>query len=446
MTGTIATQSLSSASTSVPAGYYALTDLTTVDTDLNASNIKSGTNLFGVNGTFTSDANAVATDMLFGKSAYVNGVKVEGALTTSTPTQTSITGEADNNSFTQDTVTPAANGLFSSFTINLGVDFLKENICSGKTIFGRVGTAACNALFGGAIYSMAPRKDTATVTPSTSTVRNIATLSEEVSNATAFQDNHNLIPNPKFDTDGRYSQASGTAQRHYLVSITGRPNADCGSSGTLEERITNCGTLNGNKAFYDGKKYGQSGEGDWKLVTRITVSSVAYEVWRDERTKLLWSDRMTNTYNWYRASGYASTDSNTNNTGGYDARPGSGTGCSGAACQPNPPVSVCVDASLITTLSGYSAFTTPSTEDKAKGSLTYQTTPSITWRLPTIEDYKLADVNGIRKVLPNMDAGFWSASSLSNVVEVAWFFYGVNGGIYYYDRTDGVTSVRCVGR
>lgn len=50
------------------------------DADLVASNIKSGANIFGVSGSFTSDANAAATDILENKTAYVQGSKVTGTL------------------------------------------------------------------------------------------------------------------------------------------------------------------------------------------------------------------------------------------------------------------------------------------------------------------------------------------------------------------------------
>lgn len=48
------------------------------DANLKAENIKSGVNLFGVNGTYTSDANAVAGQILSGYTAYVNGNKITG--------------------------------------------------------------------------------------------------------------------------------------------------------------------------------------------------------------------------------------------------------------------------------------------------------------------------------------------------------------------------------
>lgn len=67
---------------SIPAGY---TSGGTVsgDTNLLPKNIKSGTTIFGVNGTLeagidTSDANATANDIAKNKTAYVNGEKVTG--------------------------------------------------------------------------------------------------------------------------------------------------------------------------------------------------------------------------------------------------------------------------------------------------------------------------------------------------------------------------------
>ena len=54
------------------------------DADLIAGNIKSGVQIFGVTGSYsgldTSDATAAATDIVSGKTAYVDGRKIEGSL------------------------------------------------------------------------------------------------------------------------------------------------------------------------------------------------------------------------------------------------------------------------------------------------------------------------------------------------------------------------------
>ncbi len=88
-TGSLATQTLSETSNALNAGYYALTNLTTVDTDLAAVNIKSGVTIFGETGTYTgiggnvqdtSTGDAVAADILSGKKAWVDGSEVTGSL------------------------------------------------------------------------------------------------------------------------------------------------------------------------------------------------------------------------------------------------------------------------------------------------------------------------------------------------------------------------------
>ena len=48
--------------------------------NLVAENIKSGTTVFGIAGTFTADANATSNNIVSGNSAYVNGQKVEGSI------------------------------------------------------------------------------------------------------------------------------------------------------------------------------------------------------------------------------------------------------------------------------------------------------------------------------------------------------------------------------
>ena len=79
-----------------------------------------------------------------------------------------------------------------------------------------------------------------------------------------------------------------------------------------------------------------------------------------------------------------------------------------------------------------------------------------TWRLPTIEEYKDANINGIRTALPNMYDWWWSSSvgrdSWDEWDDFAWVFGGDDGDVsqdYYrvgssYSRND--YAVRCVAR
>ncbi len=59
VTGTIATLTLSSATTNVSAGYYAATNLPAVDADLKAANIATNVTIFGIAGTLSTTPAAV---------------------------------------------------------------------------------------------------------------------------------------------------------------------------------------------------------------------------------------------------------------------------------------------------------------------------------------------------------------------------------------------------
>ena len=80
-----ATITPSTSDQTIAAGTY-LTGIQTIsgDANLKAENIKSGVTIFGKTGTFsgldTSDANAVAANILYGKTAYVDGSKVTGIM------------------------------------------------------------------------------------------------------------------------------------------------------------------------------------------------------------------------------------------------------------------------------------------------------------------------------------------------------------------------------
>lgn len=78
-TASVTLKALSALSKVVAEGYYAATTLDTVDADLAAGNIKTGVTVFGVTGTYDTDANpAAAADIALNKVAFVNGAKVTG--------------------------------------------------------------------------------------------------------------------------------------------------------------------------------------------------------------------------------------------------------------------------------------------------------------------------------------------------------------------------------
>jgi len=414
--------------------------------------------------------------------------------------------------------------------INLSLLLLITGCESEIKVKGRdVAAATCGSIhsFSDLMASMAYKSDNSTINLLSQIdvdARVRGTLTQEGSADAVFTSNHVLVPNPFTDHDGRYNDYGGIESKHYLKTVKGgRPDKICGISGSVQDRVDDCATENGAKAIYEGQKYGQSSEGDWKLVTLLSngwcddstqpdeptclanfgsngawiygtcavttngswtqascqnngynwnaaqVSNAAsggtclggasggcVEVWRDERTNLVWSAphmRNASGYNWFQASGYTRNSSTAADLG-YEAQPNQGTHCrndmTGApeACQPTTPVSACADAGTIAGLNGVATYQNPDgtngTVDESinKGGMTGATRQ---WRLSTIEDFKLADVNGFRKVMGYPDTCFWSASSVSNGRNSAWYWCGYSGDVYRDGRLNSY-GVVCVGR
>lgn len=68
-------------------------------------------------------------------------------------------------------------------------------------------------------------------------------------------------------------------------------------------------------------------------------------------------------------------------------------------------------------------------------------------KLPTKEEFEIAESHGFRSVLPNfLNRRFWSSSVHPDVSNNAFVFYGKYGDIYYDFRDNFYDSVRCVAR
>ena len=108
------------------------------DVDLIAANIKAGASIFGVSGSAavsdTTDATAIAAEILSGKTAYVNGSKVTGTIASKGAT-TYTPGTANQT-------IPAGQYLSGTQTIAGDADLVTENIKSGASIFGVSGKAS----------------------------------------------------------------------------------------------------------------------------------------------------------------------------------------------------------------------------------------------------------------------------------------------------------------
>lgn len=107
------------------------------DVHLVASNIKSGISLFGVAGTFTSDANAEANQILSGKTAYVKGNKITGSI--GSKGSTTYTPGVNNQTISK------GQYLSENQTILGDADLKAANIKNGVEIFGVTGTFTSDA-------------------------------------------------------------------------------------------------------------------------------------------------------------------------------------------------------------------------------------------------------------------------------------------------------------
>jgi hypothetical protein len=114
------------------------------DTDLISGNIKSGINIFGVNGDSnvvdTSSGDAVDTNILLGKIAFVDGLSVTGAMPDNSL-------HSDFNPTSTDVAIPT--GFYDGITKILGdTDLIAANIASGINIFGVDGSHSAGYTYG----------------------------------------------------------------------------------------------------------------------------------------------------------------------------------------------------------------------------------------------------------------------------------------------------------
>lgn len=174
------------------------------------SNIKTGILIGGITGTFTSDADAVASDIIEGKTAYVKGEQITGTIETFTPSKVT------------------SNGTLQTSGKYVDADIVVE--VPSPTLDGNA--EASNVLNGKTFYSDSTTKQTGTM----------PNIGQE----------HGIINNtehPRYDIAEGYHDGTG------YVEINASQIVDCvaanilqgktilGVQGTLVEGITPSGTL-----------------------------------------------------------------------------------------------------------------------------------------------------------------------------------------------------------
>ena len=368
-----------------------------------------------------------------------NGVTSAGISAPSLDLDSSNVGALSGSVYTYTAPSDTAHNVIN---VDMGADYLAGNICSTRSILNLAGTAVCNSVFSDLVASSMHR-DVATAQ---------MTLTTETSSL-VYAPGYRDIPDVTKDDDG-YDGSSP------VIKAT-RPANTCGTTqATIAARIADCEEVNGSctngalttkatceadsstwtsTATWIGANKGISGEGTWRLVTRAAGGQ---EVWRDERTGLIWGDSAgSNT--WCRASGNAQTA----------AQDGTGEGIcdpadpNGYGTQDAAPTSICAESGSLAPAIGGEDWVT-GVYDATKGGMGAVATissPSVRWRLPTIYDWQMANINGVRFVLPNIAVSFWSASVFSNYRDLAWYFVG-NYGYINFDYRFSSYAVRCVGR
>jgi hypothetical protein len=137
----------------------------------------------------------------------------------------------------------------------------------------------------------------------------------------------------------------------------------------------------------------------WDLVAQKTSNGMRYQVWYDRNSGLLWGDRLDGLYTHFQAIKYD-----------FLGDIAEETACASVAGQR-------ANAGIL----------------------------SEKWGLPTDPEFEQAERDGMRQVLPNIDAWFWSAHLYPNS-ELAGEFGGRTGLIGIGVREYYVLSVRCVIR
>ena len=126
------------------------------DANLTVENVKSGVTIFGVEGSYTSDANAMAEDIAMNKTAYINGQKITGTLPlfpnsrTFTVDNAGVADNIEDSELEFTTINTAKQILDSNLNMKFSAPYsdiitaiglTADKLISGNTILGIEGTA-----------------------------------------------------------------------------------------------------------------------------------------------------------------------------------------------------------------------------------------------------------------------------------------------------------------
>ena len=208
------------------------------DANLTAENVKSGVTIFGVEGSYTSDANAIASDILTGKTAYVNGQLVEGTIGNMSDKtyyiyssdqvsikQHEFSGETDWITFNPNELVRQNSGFIADRALVDEKTFNQSINVGYNAIAGKIGLTASKIVQGNTILGI---EGTATTGIDTSDAT--ATADDIVVNKTAYANGQKItgtIPTAttitedgsvQLESDGRFRASATVPNDIYLHS------------------------------------------------------------------------------------------------------------------------------------------------------------------------------------------------------------------------------------
>jgi hypothetical protein len=443
-----------SLSATIPSGYYAGTETATMsDTDLVAGNIRTGITLFGVNGTL-SFSHLTASSALRDP-----GVKVIPNLTDLATTSAQLTLNNENTLYAGADL-PTTGGYNYRDVPSMAVD--DEGYYGTNCKYAPRPSSNC----GTSQATLALRiADCQTANPSSSSWNGSTQcnggqglwrlVARSAANEEVWQDQRTgLLWSSIVNTAINWCRATGNTELTPLTFINSFNN----TAGTL---ITGNGTIG---ALSSGTTSAN------ETVTITFTSATAFTVsGANCGGGAITGGGLTvtagSTVTWSRANycsftlTQGSTNFAVNDRFTLQSVQNSAYSCAPSGpLQPASPVSYCAEAAGLNAGVG-DDWVTP-IYMTAKGGLGKNSTPGVRWRSPSIDDYKIADANGIRFVMPDMGIGGasrpspdgsvagsaeWSSSVVSSSRSIAWIFFA-DVGVVGNSVRSFTFGARCVGR
>lgn len=186
--------------------------------NLYPESIKAGIDMYGVRGTYTNDANAVASDILSGKTAYARGSKITGNISTYSGDRGISAPTISGNNLITPTI---SNGYYNNARLSFPKGNLSpENIKRGVNIFGVTGSMDSGRVLGALwanFWNSGGSKDTVVWDSNYLTKRSDLTLSLAQSANIVFKKSIYTTENSMFSFN--YNDGYYNASQQFTMTI-----------------------------------------------------------------------------------------------------------------------------------------------------------------------------------------------------------------------------------